>query len=49
MLMLCECQQAIEVSSLSSHLTSECKNSKYYKKCPRCKEAVHQGKYKSHV
>jgi centrosomal protein CEP104 len=49
MLILCECQQAIEVSSLSSHLLSECKNSKYYKRCPRCKEAIHQRNYRAHT
>lgn len=50
MLIICtECGQGIEISTLTSHLVGECANSKYYKKCPRCKEAVHQKNYKSHV
>lgn len=50
MLLICEeCKQAVEINSYTSHLASECKNSKYYKKCPRCKECVHQRNYKSHT
>ena len=43
MLMICEeCKQAVEVSAHTGHQIGECKNSKYFKRCPRCKEAVHQ-------
>ena len=50
MLIICsECGQGIEINTLTSHLVGECANSKYYKKCPRCKEAVHQKSYKAHV
>lgn len=49
-LMLClECRQVVEISYLTTHMLSECENSKYYKKCPRCKEAVHQKNFKTHV
>lgn len=50
MLVICkECGQASEISTYTAHLVGECKNSKYYKKCPRCKEAIHQKNYKLHV
>eukprot|EP00919_Chromeraceae_sp_WS-2016_P011820 GHVR01027602.1.p1 GENE.GHVR01027602.1~~GHVR01027602.1.p1 ORF type:complete len:105 (-),score=1.29 GHVR01027602.1:10-324(-) len=50
MLTICaECNQAIEINFLTAHLVGECGNSKYFKKCPRCKESVHQKNFKSHV
>ena len=50
MLVICnECNQGVEISTYTSHLVGECQNSKYYKKCPRCKEAVQQKVYKQHV
>lgn len=49
MLVQCECGQAIEVAELTKHLLSECRNSKYYKRCARCKEAIHQRNYRAHT
>lgn len=50
MLLICEeCKQAVEISTFTSHQIGECKNSKYFKRCPRCKEAVHQKEYNAHV
>jgi centrosomal protein CEP104 len=50
MIMICEgCAQAVEINTFTAHQVGECKNSKYFKKCPRCKEAVHQSNYKVHV
>lgn len=41
MIVLCrECKQAVEVRNLNTHLLSECAQHKYFKRCPKCKEAV---------
>lgn len=41
MIVLCrECKQAVEVRNMNTHLLSECAQHKYFKRCPKCKEAV---------
>jgi len=50
MINLCrECHQAVEVSNLNNHLLNECTNHKYYKKCPKCKEAIASREYNMHT
>ena len=50
MITLCpECQQAIEVANLNSHLLAECEHHKYYKRCPKCKEAIPAKAYNHHT
>ncbi len=50
MIVLCrECKQAVEVSTLNNHLLSECTQHKYFKRCPRCKEAVPTREFAEHT
>ena len=50
MLNLCQmCEQVVEISCLNSHLLEECDFKKSFKKCPRCKEAIHSNNYKQHT
>ena len=49
MLNLCQmCEQVVEISCLNSHLLEECDFKKSFRKCPRCKEAIHSNNYKQH-
>lgn len=50
MLNLCQmCEQVVEISCLNSHLLEECDFKKSFRKCPRCKEAIHANNYKQHT
>lgn len=48
-LIICEgCSQVVEIPSYAKHLLEECDNKKLFKKCPRCKEPVHNSLFKQH-
>lgn len=50
MLTLCQmCEQVVEISCLNTHLLEECDFKKSFRKCPRCKEAIHSNNYKQHT
>lgn len=50
MLAICQmCEQVVEISCLNSHLLDECDFKKSFRKCPRCKEAIHANNYKQHT
>jgi centrosomal protein CEP104 len=51
LLIECNCEQVIEIACLNEHLLSEweCNNSKDYKQCSRCSEAVHVEDFEQHV
>lgn len=50
MITLCpSCSQAIEVSSLNNHLLAECVNHKFFKRCPKCKEAILAKEFNVHT
>lgn len=50
MLTLCTmCEQVVEIACLNSHLLEECDFKKSFRKCPRCKEAIHSNNYKQHT
>lgn len=50
MLTICEmCEQVVEISCLNSHLLEECDFKKSFRRCPRCKEAIHANNYKQHT
>lgn len=50
MLNLCQmCEQVVEISCLNGHLLEECDFKKSFRRCPRCKEAIHSNNYKQHT
>lgn len=44
-----DCDQVVEVSTLIIHRLVECENSKTYRQCRRCREAVPLIDYIHHV
>ena len=50
MLSLCSsCKATVQIADFNNHLLEECESKKSYRKCPRCKEAVHVSEYKQHT
>ena len=41
--------QVIEISGVTDHLLTECDSSDKFAQCPRCKEAVMQADFDSHI
>lgn len=50
MLTVCTmCNQVVEISCLNTHYLDECEYKKSFRKCPRCKEAIHSNNFKEHT